>query len=87
MNYQELKDFCNKLTEDQLKVEVWVARTDDTPIKVSCGHISEEDEYFDHTDGLGTLDIIKKENPNDWEDVIADATLVPKGTVMLCDEG
>jgi hypothetical protein len=87
MNYQTLKDFCNSLTEEQLKQEVYLAQVDSNAIKVECCHITERDEYFDHCDSLGTLDEIKKENPDDWEDIIEDATLCPKGTVMLVDEG
>lgn len=87
MNYQDLKDFCNSLTDEQLKQDVYLARTDDSAIKVECAHISEEDEYFDHGTGLGTLEMIKEENPDDWEDIIEDVTLCPKGTLMLCDEG
>jgi hypothetical protein len=87
MNFQQLKDFCNSLTAEQLQQEVYLARTDDSAIKVEAGHITEEDEYFDHTDGLGGLESIKTQFPDDWEDVVADATLCPKGTVMLTDEG
>lgn len=87
MTYQELKSFCDSLTEEQLKQEVYLARTDDSAIKVEYGHISEQDQYFDHTDGLGTLEEIMKEYPEDWMDIVNDSTRVPKGTVMLCDEG
>lgn len=86
MNYEQLKIFCNSLTPEQLQQEVYLAQVDDAAIKVESALISEEDEYFDHGDALGNLELIKEENPDDWEDVIADATLCPKGTVMLCNE-
>ena len=86
MNYEQLKAFCNSLTEEQLKQEVYLAQVDDASIKVESALISEQDEYFDHGDGLGTLEMIKEENPDDWEEIVADATLVPKGTVFLLNE-
>lgn len=86
MTYEQLKAFCNSLTDEQLKQEVYLAQVDDAAIKVESAIITDRDEYFDHTDGLGGLEEIKEENPDDWEDVITDATLCPKGTVMLCNE-
>lgn len=86
MNYQQLKEFCNLLTNEQLQQEVYFCKVDDCSIKVERALITEEDEYFDHTDSLGTLEIIKEENPGDWEDIILDASMTPKGTVLLVDE-
>lgn len=86
MTYKELKDFCNSLTEEQLTQEVYVARVDDSPVKVESHEITDVDRYFDHTDLIGTLEEIKADNPDDWQDIIEDATLVPAGTVMLVDE-
>ena len=86
MNYEQLKAFCNSLTKGQLTQEVYLAQVDDSAIQVESALISDQDEYFDHSDSLGTLEVIKKENPDDWETIVADATLCPKGTVMLCNE-
>lgn len=86
MTYEQLKSFCNSLTPEQLQQEVYLAQVDDAAIKVESAHISTEDQYFDHCDGLGTLEEIKAENPDDWEDIVADATCCPKGTVMLLNE-
>lgn len=87
MNYQELKDFCNSLTAEQLKQEVYLSQVDGIAIRVGCGHITEKDQYFEHSDSLGTLEEIMNENPEDWKDIVDDAALCPKGTVMLTDEG
>ena len=87
MNYQLLKDFCNSLTDEQLQQDVYLAQVDSASIKVECAHITEEDEYFDHTDCWGTLEEIKANHPEDWEEIIEDATICPKGTVILTDEG
>ena len=86
MTYQELKDFCNTLTEDQLKQEVYLSQTDDAAIKIESAVISNEDIYFDHTEELGNLQSVKDDNPDDWEDIIEEATLCPKGTVYLLNE-
>jgi hypothetical protein len=86
MTYEELKTFCNSLTTEQLQQEVFLSIVDSHCEKIISCLVSEEDEYFDHGDGLGTLEIIKQENPEDWEDIISDATLVPKGTVYLINE-
>jgi hypothetical protein len=86
MTYDQLKTFCNSLTPEQLQQEVYLAQVDDSAIKVESAFITDKDQYFDHTDGLGTLEEIKEEYPTEWEDVIADATICPKGTVMLCNE-
>jgi hypothetical protein len=86
MTYEQLKAFCNSLTDEQLKQEVYLSQTDDAAIKIESAIVTEQDEYFDHCDALGTLEMIKEENPSDWEDVIADASTCPKGTVMLLNE-
>ncbi len=86
MNYEQLKTFCNSLTEEQLQQEVYLSQVDDAAIKVERAIVSEDDKYFDHSDALGTLEMIKEEDPDDWQEIIADATLCPKGTVMLLDE-
>lgn len=86
MNYEKLKQFCNSLTEEQLQQEVYLALVDSHAEKVASALVTEADEYFDHGDSMGTLEMIKEENPDDWEDIISDATLCPKGTVMLVNE-
>lgn len=86
MTYKQLKDFCDTLNDQQLEQEVYLSVVDSHAEKVASALITDKDEYFDHTDPLGTLDQIKEVNPDDWEDVIADATLCPKGTVMLVNE-
>lgn len=86
MTYEQLKDFCNSLTNEQLQQEVYLTIVDSHAERVGCAIITKEDEYFDHGDSLGNLQAVKDENPDDWEDVIVDATVCPKGTVMLINE-
>jgi hypothetical protein len=86
MTYQELKDFCNSLTPEQLQQKVYLSIVDSHAEKVVSAIVTKEDEYFDHGDGLGTLEEIKSESPDEWEDIIADAQLCPKGTAMLINE-
>lgn len=86
MTYGELKEFCNKLTPEQLEQEVYLSIVDSHAEKVVSAIVTDEDQYFDHGDGLGTLEEIKAENPDDWEDVVADATICPKETVCLINE-
>lgn len=86
MTYQDLKRFCNSLTTEQLQQEVHLSQVDNSAIKVVSAHVTDEDIWFDHCDALGNLEQIKQDNPDDWEDVIEDAILCPKGTVMLVDE-
>ncbi len=85
-NYQDLKTFCESLSQEQLQQEVHLAIVDDASIKIESAHVSEQDEYFDHCDSLGTLELIKNEYPDEWEDMIEDATICPKGTVFLVNE-
>lgn len=87
MIYQRLKEFCNSLTEKQLHQEVYLTQVDTNAINVKCCHITERDEYFEHGESLGTMEVIKKDNPDDWRGIVKNATLCPKGTVMLVDEG
>lgn len=82
MNYQQLKDFCNSLTPEQLTQEVFLSG-EDQAYKVDGADISTEDQYFDHAEHIGNLKSIKDENPEGWETEIEDYTLVPKGTVSL----
>lgn len=82
MTYQELKDFCNKLTADQLTQDVYVAREEEA-VRVLCGDVSEEDMYYVDGDAVGTLEDFKETDP-DWED--SDFTIVPKGTVRLHED-
>jgi len=86
MTYTQLKAFCNSLTEKQLQQEVYLAQVDDAAIKIERAHVSTEDTYFDHCDGLGTLEEIMEQYPEDWLDVIDGATRCPAGTVMLLNE-
>lgn len=85
-NYNDLKAFCNSLTEEQLQQEAYFTIVDGAATKIESAHVQDVDRYFDHCDEIGTLEEIKNENPEDWQDVIADATVVPKGTVFLCNE-
>ena len=84
MTYRELKTKIDSFTESQLNQQIAVFEGDDEVAKlIDSVEISTEDWYFDHTDCLGNLQSIKEENPDDWQDIIDDATLVPAGTVSL----
>lgn len=51
-----------------------------------CVEIAQEDTYFDHTDDYGTLEQVKEQAIADQmnlEDLLADLTVCPKGTVTL----
>ena len=86
MTYEDLKLFCNNLTEEQLKQEAELSRVDQPPIKIVCGHITTEDTWFDSTDFKGNKSILKDEYGDKWETVAENYTKIPIGTVMLCDE-
>lgn len=86
MTFQKIKERVNTLSEEHLQEEAYVSMDDNGAVKIGCLHITEEDEYFDHTDPLGTLEMIKEENPDDWEDIVEGATLVKKGTIMFIAE-
>lgn len=86
MTYEQLKTFCNSLTPEQLQQEVHLSIVDSHAEKVVSAIVTKEDQYFDHGDGLGTLEEIKAEYPDEWEDIISDASLCPQGTVMLINE-
>lgn len=86
MTYKQLKDFCNSLTEEQLEQEVYLSQVDDAAISVDGAGVSQEDEYYDHCDGYGTLEMIKENYPDEWEEIIEEASVCPKGTVFLIHE-
>lgn len=81
MTYKEL---FAQLTPEQMEQQIAIFHGDeeDAHLDVSI-NISEEDEYFDHCDSYGNLAQVKEDNPDDWEDIIEDATICPKGTVTL----
>jgi len=85
-NYNDLKSFCDSLTEEQLQQEVYLALVEDSAIKVESAQVQKEDQYFEHTEPYGTLEEIKNEYPDTWEEVVADCNISPKGTVFLCNE-
>ena len=87
MIYKDLLAFCQGLTEEQLQQEVYVDVTEDTPIKIEQAIVTTEDQYWEHHgDALGTLQEIKNEYPDDWEDIIVDAVIQKAGTVLLLNE-
>lgn len=86
MNYSDLKKFCDSLNDEQLSQEVFLAITDEEAHKVTCGNVTEKDEWFDHCDSMGTEDEIKAEFGDNWEEEAEDYTKVPKGTVLLISE-
>lgn len=86
MTYKDLKTFCDSLTEDQLSQEVYLAITDGESHKVSCGNVSEKDEWFDHCDSMGYEEDMKDQFGDNWESEAEDYTKVPKGTVLLISE-
>lgn len=54
MKFQQLKDFCNKLTEEQLQKEVYFHMDNDYSKReeVTCADVIEEDIYVhDYSDG------------------------------------
>lgn len=86
MTYEQLKTFCNKLTDEQLKQEIYLSVTDDAVYKIDGGIISEEDEWFDHCDSMGFAKDMEDEFGEDWREEAKEYTLTPKGTVFLISE-
>ena len=85
-NYQDLKDFCNSLEAEQLKQECGLAIVDQEYVKIESAFVSDEDEYFEDGESLGTLELLKNEYPDEWEEIAESATICPKGTVFLLNE-
>lgn len=83
MTYEQLETFIQTLTPEQKQQTVAVFNSDDElAILPDHGDISEDDQYFDHSDSLGNKEEAL-ESVGGIEADLEDYTLVPKGTVTL----
>ena len=83
MNYKDLKDFINSLTEEQLSQPVKVFPRVDPSFEVDAARIQPVDLYYDIWDperGCQQMEQICDFNENDYRIVIA------SGSVMLTEE-
>jgi hypothetical protein len=79
MNYKELRDFLNNLSEDQLQQEVKVWPEESSAIKVNRVSITKEDLYYSsyNESWCGPIDCF--DEPNRADLILG----ITKGTIML----
>jgi hypothetical protein len=85
MKLQELKDFLNTLSEEQLNQSAWFFEGDETdPVEIDSWEVSEEDIYWEHHgDCLGTLEEAKKTLGENWDSEKDELAIIRKGTVTF----
>lgn len=78
--WRELKDFVNKLSDEQLDkvVRIW---GDEKGFTIMAMHTLEED-YFNPS-GEGMEPVSMYEDPEDWEQVKDEPILLTEGTPIL----
>lgn len=97
MNLQELYEKLGQLTQQQREEHRALVFCEEMEQAVEIKEIneSEEDEYYDHAEPMGTKAQVKEhyfleENPNgtdeEFEEYLADFTVIPKGTLTLWAE-
>lgn len=83
MNYQQLKDFCNSLNEEQLLKDVVICDEDTSVICTGAFCIDEDVYRLDDTDESGPLEELKDLYPNEDLTDLGVRLSATKGTPFL----